>query len=284
MILPAAISQRTYLKAGDIDDCWAVATVWAAVAAGQTYRPDMTVFRAAAGNPDKPGPTGGDYHQIARAVSILWPSATFEVFAAKDWPGFVAKLYEGWIASLAVLSAKLPPPLRYNFYGTHQLGVGMAGGLLYVMNPLMTDGDSLKAISESELKTATLTVADGWVLAVLFQPTTIGDLMIQAVQLTSPKRLRMTKAGDLLDSPGGAKVASFSVGYTYPYIGLSSGFRAVLVGTAIPYSDHMARPTVLYTAADASNIEDVPVTPSSAQDAANAAYDAVSAFALSKKR
>ena len=47
MIL-TVISQRLYPGAGDIDDCWVVATCWAARAAGVAHLPTVPEFRAAA--------------------------------------------------------------------------------------------------------------------------------------------------------------------------------------------------------------------------------------------
>lgn len=170
MTLPLAISQIGYPGAGDVDDCWVVATIWAAKAAGAVRMPTVPEFRAAAGNPDRPGPTGGDLTQIMRATPTIWPELTTEEFKAQDWPGFLAKLRAGWIASLAVLSSFLPADLRYNFYGSHQIGVAMVGDTIYVMNPLMKNGAILRTIAPSILRSAALVVANGWVLAALFKP------------------------------------------------------------------------------------------------------------------
>ncbi len=170
MTLPTAFSQRTWPGAGDIDDCWVVSTIWAACAAGATYKPTVPQFRAAAHKPDLPGPTGGDLDDIMRAIPDLWPDAVAEEFRDEDWAGFMDMLKAGWVASMAVLSAKLPASLQYRFYGAHQIAVGMTSGLIFVMNPLMVQGAALRVIGESELKRAALSVANGTILAAMFHP------------------------------------------------------------------------------------------------------------------
>ena len=76
--------------------------------------------------------------------------------------------------------------------------------------------------------------------------------------ITSPQRVRIVKAGDLLDAPGGKRIASTPVGRVYPYLGTAPGFKAVLVRTAIPYPDGRERPAQLFVKADMATIEDAP--------------------------
>lgn len=261
MILPPVISQLNYPGAGDTDDCWCVATIWAALAADPSIRkPTVPEFRAAAHNPDLPGPTGGNLSQIVHASVALWPQLTVQAYSSTDWFGFSDKVRAGWIASLAVQSSALPAELRFGFLGAHQIGVAFDTGALMVMNPLARNGAALLPITELNLRSAARAVLNGWVTAALFQPITGGSEMIAAggIRITSDKTARVTADTALLDAPKGKRLATAKVGYVYPYLGASQGTRAVLVSTAIPYDDHLERPTVLYTAAADVLIESVP--------------------------
>ncbi len=166
--LPGAISQIGYPNAGDIDDCWLVATVWAAVASGQSYRPDATTYRRAAMNPDRPGPTGGTADQTFRGAKGCWPGANIRRYASTDWNGFTSLLKAGWVASLAVNSGALPGYLQYGFYGLHQIGVAYQNGQYYVDNPLMSNGTSPVSIDEISLRTAARGFSGGVICATMF--------------------------------------------------------------------------------------------------------------------
>jgi hypothetical protein len=166
--LPGAISQIGYPNAGDIDDCWLVATVWAAVASGQTYRPDATTYRRAAMNPDRPGPTGGTADQTFRGAKGCWPGANIRRYVSTDWNGFTSLLKAGWVASLAVNSGALPGYLQYGFYGLHQIGVAYQNGQYYVDNPLMSNGTSPVSIDEIALRTAARGFSGGVICATMF--------------------------------------------------------------------------------------------------------------------
>lgn len=256
--LPPVISQVTYPEAGDVDDCFAVATIWAATAADPSARrPGMTEFRAAAGNPDKPGPTGGNLDNIMSAVRGIWPELTVMSYRSRSWLGFVAALTAGKIASLAVLSSELPAPLRFGFGGSHQVGVICQADRLWLANPLARDGAAPLPITEAELRRAAEAVAGGEIQAALFTPIAGGEMLTAPTGITSPQRVRIVRAGDLLDVPGGKRIAGAPVRRTYPYIGTTPGYKAVLVQTAIPYPDGKSRPTVLFVKADMAAIEDV---------------------------
>lgn len=167
-VLPKALSQIGYPGAGDIDDCWVVATVWAALASGETFKPTVTQFRTWARNPDKPGPTGGTLDHIMRGARAAWPNHTIKRYQSTNWDGFVSLLKAGWIASLAVRSSGLPSDLRYNFQGLHQIGVAYENGQYWVMNPLMSNNASLKSISGLELRRAARGFVGGTISACLF--------------------------------------------------------------------------------------------------------------------
>ena len=168
----SVLDQRVYPGAGDIDDCWVVATQWA-YRASTAYPRGMTTvpeFRKAAGKPDLPGPSGGSITDIMRAVRTLWPGLDVIEYERPSWSGFMGEMRTGRYASLAVLSSQLPAKLRFGFNGPHQVGVAMVGGTLLVANPLAKQGSAPIPITEAELARAAVNVANGWVLAALFPP------------------------------------------------------------------------------------------------------------------
>ncbi len=172
--VPPVISQVGYPGAGDIDDCWVVATIWAAVAADPTVeRPTVPEFRAAAHNPDRPGPTGGFLSDVIRGAEGVWPRLRVERYESIEWGPFAARLRAGWSASLAVLSSALPARLQFGFRKAHQVGVVWDHGQFRLMNPLARNGAAPAWISEDELRTAARAVADGYILAALFEPVVV---------------------------------------------------------------------------------------------------------------
>jgi hypothetical protein len=185
-----ALSQKTYPGVGDIDDCWVVATVWAARRATHQSQnlPNCKVFRAAAGDPDNGYKDGGTLDEIVQAVNRLYPHLADVKFAEQyGWSNFMMKLNRGYTASLAVRSSYLPARLRYGFYGTHQIAVFKRSGRLYIMNPLQAQGSDPTPISEGDLKTATYKYANGWVLADLIPPIDLGTIVVkpQAIRFWS---------------------------------------------------------------------------------------------------
>lgn len=148
-----AFNQVWWIGAGDADECWIVATYWALVATGVMTRdelPTIKQFRAAAGKPDKPGPTGGSNEDILKGIKALIPGADAKLFAG-GITAFEAALKAGYVASLSVLSKNLPKYLQFGFSGAHQISVYYKGGKLYVMNPLAKEGSALIEISARDL-------------------------------------------------------------------------------------------------------------------------------------
>ena len=158
----SVLSQRTYPGAGDIDDCWAVATIWAAASSKPTIAyPTITTFRQKAGKPDLPGPTGGNIFDCERGADGCWPTLPNELVVTSDWNAIVTRLKAGKPASIAVDSAKLPSRLRYNFYGKHQVGVKYEGTTLYCMNPLAPPDTRPLSITWTELRLAMAALIPG---------------------------------------------------------------------------------------------------------------------------
>jgi hypothetical protein len=161
-----AYNQVKWPGVGDIDECWIIATYWALVAAGVTTRdqlPTIDAFRAAAGVPDRPGPTGGSYRNIMKALKKLFPYSGATTYVGY-WQGFMSYMKKGYIASLFVYSVFLPKYLQFGFWGKHQVAVVMQGGKLFVMNPLAKEGSALLPITIGQLIVATM----GRFTAVLF--------------------------------------------------------------------------------------------------------------------
>ena len=152
--LPGVFSQRSWPGAGDVDDCWVVATIWAAVAAeAAAVRPSVTTFRAAAGDPDDGQTDGGSLDEVIRGARKVWPALPVRPFASADFDAFLAAVRGGSPASLAVWAGKLPSGLRFGFTKAHQVGIGWDAGL-WLMNPLAASGARPLAISASALRTA----------------------------------------------------------------------------------------------------------------------------------
>lgn len=165
------ISQKLYPGVGDIDDCWVVATVWAARGADRcSVKPSIKAFRAAAGNPDDPyRADGGNIYQITQAVPKIWPLAKFTRMVSQDWSYFMGHLNAGDYITAALLASQLPTRLQFGFRGPHQVGLVKSAGTIYLMNPLAPEGSQPLPIAEATLRSAMRAVANGWLLAGAFK-------------------------------------------------------------------------------------------------------------------
>jgi hypothetical protein len=171
VVVPPVISQVTYAGAGDVDDCWVVSTVWAALAADRyAIQPSVPAFRALAGLPDRPGPTGGTLDHVMRGARRAWPHLNVVKYASTDWSLFERRLREGWSASLGVLSSALPVALRFGFQGAHQVGVVYSSGRWLVANPLARSGSAPLVCPLANLQAAARKHGGGTILAALFEP------------------------------------------------------------------------------------------------------------------
>lgn len=192
-----ALDQRTYPGAGDIDDCWVVATMWAF--RYQTHMatealPSIPVFRDAADNPDKPGPTGGRNSQIALALNRLYPGQPYSRYESTNWTSFMAQLRAGAAASVVTLSSLLPSTMQFNFHGLHRCAVIWLDGTLVLMNPLQRDGAKLLAITEAQLRRAiTGATPSGTVLAIMFPAQNRGSYSIRPYSSGVPRPYRRYK-------------------------------------------------------------------------------------------
>jgi hypothetical protein len=166
---PAVISQKTYPghdpnprdSSPDWDDCWVVATVWAAVASQpDIHRPTIPEYRKHAGDPDDGIFDGGSLDEVIRGARGSWPDLDVTRWDGA-WDAFAALVKAGRPASLAVLSAKLPARLRFGFLGAHQVGIAWTGTTFVVANPLAKDGSAPLPATADELRTAALALPYG---------------------------------------------------------------------------------------------------------------------------
>src|SRR5574343_1566660 len=154
-------NQKHWPGAGDIDDCWVVSAIQAANAVAPWLRlPSVPVFRAAAGNPDKPGPTGGNLADIVQGCETLWPryfKDRLKRLRGAAWNDFAAHVNAEQPVSVATVSAKLPPRLRFGFAGMHQITVARSGaGQWLVANPLAPVYSRWIEVNPAELKPAVM--------------------------------------------------------------------------------------------------------------------------------
>jgi hypothetical protein len=165
------LNQVIYPGAGDTDDCAVVATFWAARAAGYTGSlPTVTAFRAAAGVPDVPGPTGLLNSQVWDGVQgTVLRTLQPRMRALQPWGIFADALQAGEVASVALLSSRLPSTLRYGFMGEHRVGLAWRNRWM-IANPLGPDQSAPLPIAEDTLKAAILAHGGGFVYAITFPP------------------------------------------------------------------------------------------------------------------
>ena len=156
-VLPPVISQIGYPGAGDIDDCWVVATVWAEQASRPgSFKPTVPQFRAKANKPDAPGPTGGNIQNVYAGAVGSWPDLRITLYISAEVEPLLAAVKAGQPASIALDSSDLPARLRFGFLGKHQCGLAWDGSRYVLMNPLALNGSPLLPITTSEIARAML--------------------------------------------------------------------------------------------------------------------------------
>ncbi len=169
---PGAFDQRKYPGAGDVDDCWVVATVYAAkMYDRKLHLPTIPEFRKAAGVPDVRGVSnGGTVQNVLDGAHKIWPHVQVNGGVFKDWAAFVVPMQKGLRpASLAVKSSELPPELQYGFKGLHQVAAFLDGDQWWISNPLQRDGAKPDHIGAATLRKAAYAFGnDGHVHAALF--------------------------------------------------------------------------------------------------------------------
>jgi hypothetical protein len=153
-------NQRRWPRAGDVDDCWAVADLMAVHSVAPWLRlPNMTQYRAAANNPDRDGPTPGTVAQSGLAIRTLWDEfgKLIDVVENEPFKDVLPRIKAGRPASIGVLSDSLPERLQFGFSGpksAHRVAVFWTGTELKLANPLARAHSRPKPIGEEELHVA----------------------------------------------------------------------------------------------------------------------------------
>lgn len=132
-------NQKSWPGSGDVDDCWVISSIQAVnVSLPWLGLVPVPVFRAAAGKPDLPGPSGGQLADVVKGIVGTWPvlAGHVRVLDGAPWPAFQAELDAGRPVTVAVKSMHLPPRLQYGFGGYHQVTVAKNGARYLFANPL----------------------------------------------------------------------------------------------------------------------------------------------------
>lgn len=151
-------NQQLWPKAGDTDDCFALATMQAVLAVAPWERmPNIRKFRELAGNPDVPGqPDGGTIRQCAKAIRALWPGLGKLITVTEGLLGkgaVLQRIEAGQVGMCFVDSGELPVDQQYGFTGGHAIAVAF-DGQFKIANPLAPAHSRWKAIGRDRLATA----------------------------------------------------------------------------------------------------------------------------------
>ncbi len=141
MQLSMVFNQVKWPQAGDVDDCFVLSALQCCNMVAPWLRlVSVKSARAAAGNPDKPGPTGGNLADVAQIAENLYPryfKGNLKILRGALWSDFTNAVNRSVPVSVAVVSSKLPPRLRFGFDGYHQISVARnRDGSWLVFNPL----------------------------------------------------------------------------------------------------------------------------------------------------
>jgi hypothetical protein len=154
-LIKKVLNQTKFPGVGDIDDCWVVATVQAALGANPgAHKPNATEFRKHAGDPDDQHKTdGGSFKEILNGARGTWPKMEIVPLRGVSFSKFSARVKKGGAASLAVDSGDLPSRMRFGFMDPHQVAVEFDGGWK-LANPLAKQDSAPVPITEAELRKA----------------------------------------------------------------------------------------------------------------------------------
>lgn len=152
-----AYSQRFWpgIGGGSLDDCVILADFRAAHAQHpELTLPSIATYRARAGVPDFDDVSNGlSLDDSMEAIAATWPGIAVERWLG-SWEGFAAKVKAGAVASVSVLSSKLPTSLRYGFNLNHRITVYWNGSAWRILNPLAPPHSRPQTITESALRAA----------------------------------------------------------------------------------------------------------------------------------
>jgi hypothetical protein len=208
MTLPGALNQIHFPGVGDVDDCWVVATIWAAQAAGVIgdgdSLPTIKQFRTAAGDPDDGQNDAGSLDEVMRGARQLWPDSRVTRVQSTAWNRFRARILGGAIASLQLDSSRLPLHLQHGFghpteERIHQVGLAFDGKRLVLMNPLQQMGAAPQRVANAVLREAATAPFGGEVRAALFPAATEATMPHVLVGNQKPRRLDIATGVQLFD-------------------------------------------------------------------------------------
>ena len=135
-------NQVKWPNAGDVDDCWVVSSIQCANMVAPWLRlPSVTSFRKAAGNPDRPGPTGGSSSDTVQGCETLWPryfKGQLKVLRNANWSAFEIQVARNVPMSVSIVCADLPSYLKRGFNGLHRVSIvkGSRAGTVLWFDPL----------------------------------------------------------------------------------------------------------------------------------------------------
>lgn len=151
-------NQVRWPGAGDVDDCWAVSSIQCVnVTAPWLRLVSVPAFRKAAGNPDKPGPTGGSLADTVKGVTTIFPvyAGRLHVLRGASWTRFVEVAKEHRPLSVAIVAGKLPARLQHGFTGYHRVSVVVKGkGTWLLADPLAPVYSRWATVTPAELRSA----------------------------------------------------------------------------------------------------------------------------------
>lgn len=148
------INQVSYPGAGDVDDCWVVATVIAVLDNAEwEVKPSITWARGAANDPDDGDTDGGTIDETYRMAKRIWRDIPKKKLRNANADTVLGLVKKGWNLSAAVLSSELPAEHRFGFNGLHQVAMEWDEGFR-LANPLAKDGSDARSITMRQIKRA----------------------------------------------------------------------------------------------------------------------------------
>jgi hypothetical protein len=211
VLINAVANQGKFPGAGDLDDCWIVATWMCA----NGVRPDIakgdiTWMRGAAGDPDDGIADGGSNTEILKMCRRMWPDIEVTDVAGREWDWLLNRLRaDVRPVSLAVLSSELPRALRFGFQGPHQVSFWHESGDFWFANPLAPEGSRPLAVQPADIRPAAKRMtSNGTVRGVLFP--TRAEASATRVRFTQREltlRIEQAVATARLDIKGSALLA-----------------------------------------------------------------------------
>ena len=284
--------------AGVVECTWATGVELARAAlAGTAQVPpasagEREALRASGGGSDTAGST---YTQLAMGLGArygLFLTPTLDL-PATEIPECTFLGVQGLASHLPVHYQRWDPGFAATGdRSSHSLVVFKLNGVLTICDPLAPLDTAWhgEPITWAAVRAYHDALTGAKVIAVKLPPeTSTGgtdvSIATAGVKLTSDHVATFSAATPYLGSPNGASIGAGSrAGYIVPYIGDSAGFAAVLISTALPYPDKMARPTIVYVPRSAVAVTAAPVVPPAADTSPFTQADLAAAVAADRAK